>query len=768
MADGEHLTDAELVAELQQFGEKVQMPIKYNKRPILLKKLNHYRARSKVSPSKIQPKLNSKQAKTQSSSADRSNNSFLNIPVNNQLPPPTASLASAPRASHSFGLERPGSYNLGTLSSDDSDADTVPSSFPHGSQASSNESNHMNFKTSIRDTSRISNVSDNVLRTLRRRTAELPPRLTRRTQIFELSHENGANESINGGSDDEIPVPSPARSRLYPNLSKLTSFSSTSNIEPDKFESSDSDLDGSSYMVENKSCNTSFKNVSRDSDANKGPGTSQSFGYPSSSSRNTSSLSDSSSFHQRTLPHRRYANAPHRVQQYKSRCIEHLPHLLVAIAVLFFVGLSVTYIVIHKDYFFSWFSSPNYMGSDDILLQCLDGDYSESEDCYEKEEIDIALDVIKGLFTQLSVRKGEVLCNFVKSEATLKATVLRTQIMSKYAQKNVERIFNCSLDHILVNPHWNIKVLQDNGSEADKKSDIYFLESSVASMTLWCRLVRSLNQVLYGIFVVITVIGIIFLLSVYIQYKLRRRENEQKEVYNMVEKIIDMLQEHHEQVKAEDFDEPPYLAVTHVRDQLLPPSQRRQLQPIWDKAVAFIAANESRIRLEPRLIGGEEYEVWHWLQPSVNNGKIWQGQVFGEKSENNSNQVIYSPTPCLKIRNMFDTNMESGENWESSVTDAILEKCKNIKHIVHIYVDVDSREGCVYLKCSSCEAAGKARQSLHGWWFDGRLVTVKHLKLDHYHKRWPDAKHATVPLKPSTDQMKSLSQPYYRSSLEMT
>lgn len=63
---------------------------------------------------------------------------------------------------------------------------------------------------------------------------------------------------------------------------------------------------------------------------------------------------------------------------------------------------------------------------------------------------------------------------------------------------------------------------------------------------------------------------------------------------------------------------------------------------------------------------------------------------------------------------------ENEDNWEDSVTDAILEKCKNIDSIVHIFVDVESREGCVYLKCSSCEAAGKARLSLHGWWFDGK------------------------------------------------
>ena len=29
-------------------------------------------------------------------------------------------------------------------------------------------------------------------------------------------------------------------------------------------------------------------------------------------------------------------------------------------------------------------------------------------------------------------------------------------------------------------------------------------------------------------------------------------------------------------------------------------------------------------------------------------------------------------------------------------------------------------QGCVYIKCSSCEKAYDAYQSLHGWWFDGK------------------------------------------------
>ncbi|RUS68615.1 hypothetical protein EGW08_023623, partial [Elysia chlorotica] len=149
---------------------------------------------------------------------------------------------------------------------------------------------------------------------------------------------------------------------------------------------------------------------------------------------------------------------------------------------------------------------------------------------------------------------------------------------------------------------------------------------------------------------------------------------------------------------------------------------RRKLQPIWSKAVDFIAANESRIRLENRLIHGDEFEVWHWLPPSLHNGKIWQGQETLQRQTCNCQLVTFWLTVLSYQERNLNLCRESEDGWEESVTDAILEKCKHIGNILHIYVDVDSREGCVYLKCSDCETSGKVRRALHGWWFDGKCL----------------------------------------------
>lgn len=54
------------------------------------------------------------------------------------------------------------------------------------------------------------------------------------------------------------------------------------------------------------------------------------------------------------------------------------------------------------------------------------------------------------------------------------------------------------------------------------------------------------------------------------------------------------------------------------------------------------------------------------------------------------------------------------------VQDAILEKCEGVQ-VLHVAVDKNSNEGCVYVKCASSQDAGRAYRALHGSWFDSKL-----------------------------------------------
>ena len=57
------------------------------------------------------------------------------------------------------------------------------------------------------------------------------------------------------------------------------------------------------------------------------------------------------------------------------------------------------------------------------------------------------------------------------------------------------------------------------------------------------------------------------------------------------------------------------------------------MKKIWERAEKFLAANESRIRKENQRIGGADFLVWRWIQPSLScdktssmPSKVWQGK----------------------------------------------------------------------------------------------------------------------------------------------
>lgn len=75
----------------------------------------------------------------------------------------------------------------------------------------------------------------------------------------------------------------------------------------------------------------------------------------------------------------------------------------------------------------------------------------------------------------------------------------------------------------------------------------------------------------------------------------------------------------------------------------------------------------------------------------------------------------------------FFVDSETEDDWETRVQDAILEKCGEGVKILHIRVDIGSREGCVYMKCMSQKDAGEAYRALHGCWFDGMCYKKAHV-----------------------------------------
>ncbi|PSN58467.1 Inner nuclear membrane protein Man1 [Blattella germanica] len=291
----------------------------------------------------------------------------------------------------------------------------------------------------------------------------------------------------------------------------------------------------------------------------------------------------------------------------------------------------------------------------------------------------------------------------------------------------LERYFRALKVLILSNPHWGISVIDIatgiTGEDKSYHKNLVETGSLVViepGLPLLCylklvmfRILPLLGVIFFGF------IGLFSARSATLWY-LRRRERDKLDMFNLVEQIIDVLVRHQQ---AAPSPAPVYLPVNHVRDEIIPSTDRTRMTPLWDSAVKHIHENESRIRCDTQMHGGEEIAVWSWIP-----------------------HAVYQKSP-----------REVADNWPVRIEDAVLEKCEEQDvTAMHIYVDRSNRDGCVYLKCASQEDAGRAYRALHGWWFDSHLVTVKYLRLERYHERFPEAVDATIPLHPSNNQKLSL------------
>nr|XP_057911124.1 RNA-binding protein 39-like isoform X2 [Doryrhamphus excisus] len=107
-------------------------------------------------------------------------------------------------------------------------------------------------------------------------------------------------------------------------------------------------------------------------------------------------------------------------------------------------------------------------------------------------------------------------------------------------------------------------------------------------------------------------------------------------------------------------------------------------------------------------------------------------------------------THCFQLSNMFNPNSEEHPGWELDIQHDVIEECNKHGGVVHIYVDKNSSEGNVYVKCPSIPAAMAAVSALHGRYFAGKMITAAYVPLPAYHNLFPEAATATQLLAPPT------------------
>lgn len=79
----------------------------------------------------------------------------------------------------------------------------------------------------------------------------------------------------------------------------------------------------------------------------------------------------------------------------------------------------------------------------------------------------------------------------------------------------------------------------------------------------------------------------------YLWYQ-RYKKSAEREVFKLVSDIISIVETHHQNASVQPGAQESFLAINHVRDNLIPPKDRKRMTGLWEKAVKFLDENESR------------------------------------------------------------------------------------------------------------------------------------------------------------------------------
>uniref|UniRef100_A0A7N0UWT7 RRM domain-containing protein n=1 Tax=Kalanchoe fedtschenkoi TaxID=63787 RepID=A0A7N0UWT7_KALFE len=101
------------------------------------------------------------------------------------------------------------------------------------------------------------------------------------------------------------------------------------------------------------------------------------------------------------------------------------------------------------------------------------------------------------------------------------------------------------------------------------------------------------------------------------------------------------------------------------------------------------------------------------------------------------------PSECLLLKNTFDSNMQTTDDFQLRVKEDVDEKCYKFGKPKEIFADKNSA-GCVYLRFEDTRIAIAAQRSLHGRWFDGKMITATFIAPQFYDSKVPNTEQATA------------------------
>ncbi|XP_015275278.1 PREDICTED: LEM domain-containing protein 2 [Gekko japonicus] len=277
------------------------------------------------------------------------------------------------------------------------------------------------------------------------------------------------------------------------------------------------------------------------------------------------------------------------------------------------LGLLVTFLGI---LWVKMMGSARLQGPEDLKLLPMDCSERTNDFCQAKQEERI-MSTLYELYNYLAIQAGKFECGNTEN---LESKCIQVEEAKEY----IENVTGTSAEKFKDALQWLLDNQKDSGiwlqggdpsEEVTSVDQVVCLESTRPRMSLGCRFHRALCTAITNLFIFFWSLAFLWGVLILLKYYWRRREEEERAMYKMVQKIIAAVQNHYKEWE-QNLERYPYVGILHIRDTLIPPQDRKIMKRIWDRAVDFLASNESRIQTESHRVAGEDMLVWRWTQPS--------------------------------------------------------------------------------------------------------------------------------------------------------
>ncbi|XP_036879708.1 LEM domain-containing protein 2 isoform X2 [Manis javanica] len=211
---------------------------------------------------------------------------------------------------------------------------------------------------------------------------------------------------------------------------------------------------------------------------------------------------------------------------------------------------------------------------DNMKLLPVDCERKTDEFCQAKQKAAL-LELLHELYNFLAIQAGNFECGNPEKLKSKCIPVMEAQEHIANVTGSSSARFEAALTWILSsNKDVGIWLKGEDLSELVTTVDkVVCLESARPRMGVGCRLSRALLTAVTNVLIFFWCLAFLWGLLILLKYRWRRLEEEEQAMYEMVKKIIDVVQDHYVDWE-QDMERYPYVGILHVRDTLIPPQSR--------------------------------------------------------------------------------------------------------------------------------------------------------------------------------------------------